>query len=414
VDPGDIAWKLVSAALVLFMVPGLAFFYGGMVRTKNVLNMLMMNIVCLGIVPILWVLLTYSLGTSGGGGFIGGFEHAGLKGLTGDGLVPVIFLLTFASITPALISGAVADRMKFNAWLLFVPIWSLVVYTPVIYWLYGTNADGKLVGWLGERGSLDFAGGTAIHINAGVAALAMVLVLGKRHGWPSEGMPPHNMTLVMLGTGVLWFGWFGFNAGSASGANGVAVQAFLNTFLAGAAAMLGWLFVERLKQGHFTTLGAASGIVAGLVAITPCAGFVGGLASIPIGAAAGVVCYFAIQLKFRFGYDDALDVVGVHMVGGIVGGLLLGLFADAKVNDAITKEGLFFGGGLGLLGEQLLSIAVVMAWSFGFTLVIAKVIDALIGLRVDGEEELTGLDQSEHAETAYNLASSGISMDRVH
>jgi ammonium transporter, Amt family len=414
VEPGDIAWKLIAAALVLFMVPGLAFFYAGMVRTKNVLNMIMMNMVCLGIVPIVWVLFTYSMGNWGSNGVIGGFDHAGLHDLAGDALVPVIFLMTFAAITPALISGAVADRMKFSAWVVFVPLWSILVYTPVIFWIYGTDAEGRLIGWLGERGSLDFAGGTAIHINAGVAALAMVLVLGKRRGWPGEGMPPHNMTLVMLGTGVLWFGWFGFNAGSATGANGVAVQAFLNTFLAGAAAMMGWLVVERLKQGHFTTLGAASGIVAGLVAITPCAGFVGGLASIPIGLAAGVVCYFAIQLKFRFGYDDALDVVGVHMVGGIVGGLLLGLFADAKVNEGITKEGLFFGGGIDLLAEQLLSIVVVLVFSFVVTTVIARVLDAVMGLRVDEEEEQTGLDQSEHAETAYNLASSGFHMDRVH
>ena len=413
-DPGDIAWKLTAAALVLFMVPGLALFYGGMVRTKNVLNMVMMNIVCLGIVPILWVLVTYSLGNAGSHGFIGGFDYAGLQDLRGDALVPVIFLMTFASITPALISGAVADRMKFSAWMVFVPVWSLLVYTPVIYWIYGTNSAGELVGWLGKRGSLDFAGGTAIHINAGVAALAMVLVLGKRRGWPSEGMPPHNMTLVMLGTGVLWFGWFGFNAGSASGANGVAVQAFLNTFLAGAAAMMGWLVAERLKQGHFTTLGAASGIVAGLVAITPCAGYVGGLASIPIGLAAGVICFLALQLKFRFGYDDALDVVGVHMVGGIVGGVLLGFFADATANDAIAKEGVFFGGGADLLLEQLLAIVAVLAWSFALTFAIAKLIDAVMGLRVDDDAELSGLDQSEHAETAYNLASSGFSMDRVH
>ena len=413
-DPGDIAWKLVSAALVLFMVPGLAFFYAGMVRTKNVLNMIMMNMACLGIVPIIWVLFTYSMGNAGDNGFIGGFDYAGLQDLRGDQLVPVIFLMTFAAITPALISGAVADRMKFSAWVLFVPLWSILVYTPVIYWIYGVNGDGELVGWLGERGSLDFAGGTAIHINAGVAALAMVLVLGKRRGWPSEGMPPHNMTLVMLGTGVLWFGWFGFNAGSATGANGIAVQAFLNTFLAGAAAMVGWLIVERLKNGHFTTLGAASGIVAGLVAITPCAGFVGGLASIPIGLVAGVVCFYAIQLKFRFGYDDALDVVGVHMVGGIIGGVLLGFFADANVNEGIAKEGVFFGGGADLLLEQLLSIVVVLVFSFVVTFVIAKVIDALIGLRATDEQEQTGLDQSEHAEAAYNLASSGFHMDRVH
>ncbi len=413
-DPGDIAWKLVSAALVLFMTPGLALFYAGMVRTKNVLNMIMMNVACMGIVPIIWVLFTFSMSGTGSNGFIGGFDYAGLKGLSGDGLVGPIFLMTFAVITPALISGAVADRMKFSAWVLFVPLWSILVYTPVVYWIYGLNADGELVGWLGERGSLDFAGGTAIHINAGVAALALVLVLGKRRGWPNEGMPPHNMTMVMLGTGILWFGWFGFNAGSATGANGIAVQAFMNTFLAASAAMLGWLLVEKLKNGHFTTLGAASGIVAGLVAITPCAGYVGGLASIPIGLIAGIVCFYAIQLKFKFGYDDALDVVGVHMVGGIIGGVLLGFFADAKVNEGIAHEGVFFGGGATLLIEQILSIVVVLVFSFVVTFIIAKVIDALIGLRAGDEDEFSGLDQTQHAESAYNLASSGMSMDRVH
>jgi Amt family ammonium transporter len=411
-DPGDIAWKMVAAALVLFMVPGLAIFYGGMVRTKNVLNMLMMNVWCMGIIPIVWVLFAYSLATGGTGKFLGNLDTAGLKDLRGDQLVPVIFLMTFAVITPALISGAVADRMKFRAWMVFVPIWLVLVYVPVVYWLYGVNGDGQLVGWLGARGSLDFAGGTAIHINAGVAALACVLVLGKRKGWPSEGMAPHSMPLTILGTGILWFGWFGFNAGSASGANAVAVQAFLNTFLAASAAMLGWLCVERIRDGHFTTLGAASGAVAGLVAITPCAGFVGGLAAIPIGAAAGVICYFAIQLKYRLGYDDALDVVGVHMVGGIVGGVLLGFFADPSAVGGDFDEGVFFGGGK-LLVEQVLSIVIVLAFSFVVTFVIAKVLDVTIGLRVSPDEERAGLDQAEHAEAAYNLATTGLTMDRV-
>ena len=410
-DPGDIAWKLTAAALVLFMVPGLAIFYGGMVRTKNVLNMLMMNVYCMGIVPILWVLFAYSLALGGTGGFIGNFDTAGLNNLRGEALVPVVFLMTFAVITPALISGAVADRLKFRAWMWFVPLWLVLVYVPVVYWLYGVNGDGDVVGWLGKRGSLDFAGGTAIHINAGVAALAVVLVLGKRRGWPEEGMLPHSMPLTVLGAGILWFGWFGFNAGSASGANDVAVQAFLNTFLAAAAAMLGWVVAERLKDGHFTTLGAASGAVAGLVAITPAAGFVGGMAAIPIGVAAGVLCFLAIQLKFRFGYDDALDVVGVHLVGGIVGGVLLAFFADPAAVDGSFLKGVFFGGGK-LLGEQLLSIGAVLVWSFVVTYAIAKVLDATIGLRATADEEQLGLDRSEHAEAAYNLATSGL-MDRV-
>jgi Amt family ammonium transporter len=411
-NPGDIAWKMIAAALVLFMVPGLAIFYGGMVRTKNVLNMLMMNVWCMGIVPIVWVLFAYSLATGGNGKFLGNLDTAGLKDLRGDALVPVIFLMTFAVITPALISGAVADRMRFRAWMVFVPLWLVLVYVPVVYWLYGVNGDGKVVGWLGARGSLDFAGGTAIHINAGVAALACVLVLGKRRGWPGEGMAPHSMPLTILGTGILWFGWFGFNAGSATGANAVAVQAFLNTFLAASAAMLGWLCAERIRDGHFTTLGAASGAVAGLVAITPCAGFVGGLAAIPIGAAAGVVCYFAIQLKYRLGYDDALDVVGVHMVGGIVGGVLLGFFADPSAVGGDFDKGVFFGGGK-LLVEQVLSIVVVLAFSFVVSYAIAKVLDVTMGLRVSADEERAGLDQAEHAEAAYNLATTGLTMDRV-
>jgi ammonium transporter, Amt family len=383
----------------LFMVPGLALFYGGMVRSKNVLNMLNMNFYCLGIIPVLWVLFTYSLGNSPdgagffGGNLIGNWDFVGLDEMTGDTerLVSMVFLMTFAVITPALISGAVADRMKFAAWAIFVPVWSILVYTPVTYWVYN--------GWHTELGpeAIDFAGGTAIHINAGIAALALVMVLGKRKGWPTTAMPPHNLTLVMLGAGILWFGWFGFNAGSAGAANGQAVQAFVNTFVAGAAGMLSWLAVERIRDGHATTLGAASGIVAALVAITPAAGYVGGLSAIIFGAVAGVVCYGAIQLKHRFGYDDSLDVVGVHMVGGITGGLLLGFFADARIGGA---DGVFFGDA-GLLRSQIVAMGSVLIFSFVVTYGIAKVLDATIGLRVDEEAEQVGLDQSEHAETAY-------------
>jgi ammonium transporter, Amt family len=409
VEAGDLAWMLIATALVVFMVPGLALFYGGMTRSKNVLNMLNMNMYCIAIVPILWVLFSYSLGNSAnvdaagetaksgffGGELIGNFDLAGLDGLKNDAsaLVTVAFLMTFASITPALISGAVADRMKFSAWALFVPLWSVLVYTPVTYWVY--------VGWHKELSpeALDFAGGTAIHINAGVAALALIMVLGKRKGWPSEAMPPHNLTLVMIGTGILWFGWFGFNAGSALGANGQAVQALLNTFVAAAAGMLGWMIVERIRDGHVTTLGAASGIVAALVAITPAAGYVNTLPSIVFGLVAAVVCYFGIQLKHRLGYDDALDVVGVHGVGGIVGGVLLGLFADGSIADH-GQDGLFYGDA-GFLGSQLLAMGSVIVFSFVVTYAIAKAIDATIGLRVSSEAELEGLDQSEHAETAY-------------
>lgn len=389
---------LISTALVVFMVPGLALFYGGMVRSRNVLNMLSMNVYCLGIVPLLWVIFTYSLGNNGSGtglgAVIGNLDLVGLKGLTGDAesLIGVAFLMTFAAITPALISGAVADRMKFSAWVIFVPVWSILVYTPVTYWVYTGWHHSKL-----DPAAIDFAGGTAIHINAGVASLALILVLGKRAGWPQTAMPPHNLVYVMLGAGILWFGWFGFNAGSAFAANGQAVQALLNTFVAASAGMIAWLAVERIRDGHATTLGGASGIVAGLVAITPAAGYVGGLSPIIFGFVASVCCYFAIQLKSKYGYDDSLDVVGVHMVGGIVGGLLLGLFADARIGGA---DGLFFGDG-GLVVSQVIAIGSVLIFSFVVTYAIAKVLDATIGLRVTHDDERIGLDITQHAEAAY-------------
>jgi Amt family ammonium transporter len=300
----------------------------------------------------------------------------------------------FAVITPALISGAVADRMRFSAWALFVPAWLLLVFCPVFKWIYG--------GWLGQRGSLDFAGGTAIHVNAGIAALAAVLVLGKRRGWPGEGAPPHSMPLVMLGTGILWFGWFGFNAGSALAANGTAVQAFMNTFLAAAAGGLAWCLVERARDGHITNLGAASGIVAGLVAITPGAGFVAGMAPIWIGLGAGVVCSFAVGLKNKAGYDDALDVVGVHFVGGLVGSLAVGLFSEPTFFGTDVKAGLFHSGGWSLLGEQGLANAVTIAYSFVVTTLIMLALKATVGVRVSPEVEQAGLDLAEHAETAYH------------
>ena len=410
-EAGDV-WQLVSTALVLFMVPGLALFYGGMVRSKNVLNMLLMNLYCLGIVPLLWVTVGASLSGGGTSGIIGDLDVAFLSGLDGKGLLLTAFLMTFAAITPALISGAVADRLKFSAWAVFVPLWVLLVYVPVVYWIYGLdNETGDLIGWLGARGSLDFAGGTAIHINAGVAALAFVLVLGRRGGWPKESMAPHNLPLVLLGTGILWFGWFGFNSGGAAGNTALTATALMNTFLAASTGMLSWLVVERLKDGHFTILGACSGVVAGLVAITPAAAYVGGLAGIAFGAVAGVVCYFAIQLKYRLRYDDSLDVVGVHMVGGIVGGLLIGFFADTGIlgrdDPEAYEEGLLFGGGADLLLEQLFSIVVVLAFSFVVTFAIVKVLDLVMGLRVSEVVEATGLDRSEHAETGYGFADLG-------
>jgi Amt family ammonium transporter len=417
-NSGNIAWVLVSAALVLFMTPGLAFFYGGMVRSGNVLNMLMMNFWSLLVVPIVWAVVGFSLAFSGSGSVIGDLHWSNLGHMLNQTdpasglpiLLIAVFLCTFAAITPALIAGAVADRMKFAAWAVFVPLWCLLVYCPVAFWIYGGVFRGEVTGWLGARGSLDFAGGTVIHVNAGIAALAAVLVLGKRAGWPKEGHPPHSMPLVMLGTGILWFGWFGFNAGSALGANATAIQAFTNTFLAASAGGLAWAAVERIKDGHFTNLGVASGIVAGLVAITPGAGYVAGLSPIFIGAIAGGICVFAVHAKFRFGFDDSLDVVGVHFVGGLVGSLLIGFFADPEALGGKFAAGLFHGGGAGLLWEQMLANGVTIVFSFVVTVAILKVLQATIGLRVREEDELNGLDISQHAETAYHL--DDVVMDR--
>ncbi len=397
-DAGDIAWVLVSTAMVVFMVPGLALFYGGMVRSKNVGNMLLMNMACVAIVPILWVLFTYSLGNNAneertgflGGRLIGNFDATLLNDITGEDLLFAAFLMTFAAITPALISGAVADRMKFSSWVVFATIWSIVVYTPVTYWVY--------TGWHTDLNphALDFAGGTAIHINAGVAALVLALLLGKRKGLGSEDMSPHNLTLLLIGTGVLWFGWFGFNAGSAGAADGIAIQALLNTFVAAAAGMIGWLAFEWFRDGKATVLGTASGLVAGLVAITPAAGFVTSGSSIIFGLVAGAVCYFAVQLKDRLGYDDSLDVVGIHGVGGIVGGLLLGLLSSLEVNEGGAA------GGIDLLISQIIAMGSVIGYSAVMTFIIAMAIKATMGLRVSEEEEFAGLDISIHGEPVYN------------
>jgi Amt family ammonium transporter len=401
-EAGDMAWLLISSALVLFMTPGLALFYGGMVRSKNMLNMLMMNVYCLGIVPLLWVVAVFSLlrgEDSGGGAIIGGLDNVFFKDVVGgELLITAAFLLTFACITPALISGAVADRLKFSAWAVFVPVWVLLVYSPLGNWVWGTG------GWIKEMGAIDFAGGLVVHISAGASALAFVLALGKRKGWPGEAMPPHNLTFTMIGAGILWFGWFGFNAGSALAANDQAAVAFMNTFIAGAAGMIGWLAIEWVKDGHPTSLGAASGVVAGLVCITPAAGFVGGVAPIVFGLAAGILCYLAIQIKYKAGYDDSLDVVGVHMVGGLIGTLLVGLFADmSAVPGAEFPEGLLFGGGADLLIDQTIAAVAALAYAFGVTFGLVKLIDVTIGLRVDPEVESAGLDRALHGETAYNL-----------
>jgi Amt family ammonium transporter len=406
-DSGDTAWLLASSALVLLMTPGLAFFYGGMVRAKSVLNMIMMSFACIGIVSILWVLFGYSLAFKGTNPLIGDFSAIGLNGTlkTLSGTTPELvfsaFQLMFAIITPALISGAIADRAKFSGWVLFSALWVTIVYFPVAHWVFYFN-DGK-GGWIGDRlGAFDFAGGTAVHINAGAAGLACALVLGKRRGWPREPMRPHNLPLVLLGAGLLWFGWFGFNAGSAVAANGLAGIAFMNTQVATAAAAMAWIATEKFRDGRPTTLGVASGAVAGLVAITPACGSVSPMGAIAIGIAAGVLCCLAVGLKFRYGFDDSLDVVGVHLVGGIVGTLLIGFFATKDVTSA---DGLFYGGGLTQLGKQAIAAGAVLAYSFIVSYILAQIVQKTIGFRITDEEEITGIDQSVHAETGYDFAS---------
>ena len=408
----DTTWVLVSAALVLFMTPGLALFYAGMVRAKNVLAVMMNNLAAMGVVSVLWAVVAASLafGPDAGGGLIGNLSLAGLSGLGrslagfhpggASPLAVLTFQMMFAIITAALISGGTTDRIKFPAFLLFIALWVLVIYAPLAHWVFSPE------GWLARRGVLDFAGGTVVEINSGFSALAIVLVLGRRRGWPSEQMTPHSVPLSLLGVGILWFGWFGFNAGSSLGMNGVAVHAFVSTQLAAAAGLLGWLCFERVRESFPTTLGAASGAVAGMVAITPCAGFVTPMVSILIGAVAGVLCAMAVRVKFRLRYDDSLDVLGVHGIGGLVGMVLLGIFATRSVNPQ-GANGLAAGGGFHLFGVELLAAAVAVAFSFGGTWLLAKGIDLVIGLRVSPEDEYAGLDLTQHAESAYSAGGLG-------
>lgn len=415
-DTGDTAWMLTSSALVLFMTPGLALFYGGMVRAKNTLGMLLKNYIAMGIVTITWVVIGYTLafGPDAGGGWIGKLDFWGLKDVsnlvdeeTGVGAihgVPVpdtvimVFQMMFAIITPALISGAVAERMKFTAWAIFIAIWSVVVYAPMAHWVW--SANGFI---FKDIQAVDFAGGTVVHINAGAAALALVFILGPRIGFRREIIRPHSLPLTLLGAGILWFGWFGFNAGSAFGANGLAANAFIVTQIAAAVAGTVWVLMEQMRHGKATTLGFASGAVAGLVAITPASGFVGPGAAIAIGAAAGVICFLALQIKFMFNFDDALDVVAVHLVGGILGSLMVGLFADAELNS-LTRDGLFFGGGVNLLGRQAAAVGIAFGYSFVVTYVLARILDAIMGLRVQEQDERRGLDLALHEEQSYVLA----------
>ena len=422
INSGDTAWMLASTGLVLLMTPGLAFFYGGMVRTKSVLNMMMMSMISMGVVSVLWVIYGFELafGYKADSPWYGSFSFSGLGGVVNDftnngGLYPIpvlvfaAFQLMFAIITPAIISGAIADRAKFTSWAVFVAIWSTLVYFPVAHWVFAFgNKVGDTVtgaGFLARQGLEDFAGGTAVHINAGAAALALAIVLGKRVGWRKESMRPHSLPLVMLGSGLLWFGWFGFNAGSALAANGVAALALMNTQVAAAAALAGWLLVEKIRQGHPTSLGAASGAVAGLVAITPACAFVAPWAAVVIGLLAGVLCSLATGLKYRFNLDDSLDVVGVHLIAGIWGSVAIGFFGASSVNS-VGVDGLLYGGGAALLGKQAFGVAFVAAYSFIATLIIGYAIEKTIGFRVKRDVEVAGIDLNEHAETAYEMTSS--------
>ncbi|MCN9242811.1 ammonium transporter [Streptomyces sp. RY43-2] len=404
-------FMLICSALVMLMTPGLAFFYGGMVRVKSTLNMLMMSFISLGIVTLLWVLYGFSLAFGGDkGSLIGwstdfvGFQGIGKTDLWPGYTVPVlvfaVFQLMFAIITPALISGALADRVKFGAWSLFIVLWATIVYFPVAHWVWGTG------GWAYDLGVIDFAGGTAVHINAGAAALGVILVIGRRVGFRRDPMRPHSLPLVMLGAGLLWFGWFGFNAGSWLGNDdGVGPLMFVNTQVATAAAMLAWLAYEKIRHGAFTTLGAASGAVAGLVAITPSGGAVSPLGALAVGAIAGVLCAMAVGLKYRLGYDDSLDVVGVHMVGGVVGSLLVGLFASGTGQSDV--RGLFYGGGLDQFWKQCAGVLGVLAYSVVVSALLALLLDRTVGLRVGEDEEISGIDRAEHAETAYDFSGAG-------
>jgi Amt family ammonium transporter len=416
IDTGDTAWLLAASALVLLMAPGLALFYGGMVRSKSVLNMMMMTFGALAAITVIWVVVGYSLafGDDLGLGLLGNpFDHLGLQDLVAEGAdswltVPVILFAMFQGlfcvITGALVSGAIADRARFGAWMVFVSAWTVLVYAPVAHWVFDLDHPKHVGGWLANRvGTIDFAGGMAVEICSGASALALAMVVGTRVGFGKDAMRPHNLTLVMLGAGLLWFGWYGFNAGSALGANHAAAVVFVTTSCAGAAGAIGWLVLERVRDGHATTLGAASGMVAGLVAITPSGGSVTPLGALVMGLAAGVICALAVGLKYRWGYDDSLDVVGVHLVGGLVGTIGIGLLATAAAPTAV--DGLLYGGGVDQLGKQLLGAAVVLAYAFLASGAIAWVVHRVMGFRIDEEHEVNGIDLIVHAETAYDLHS---------
>ncbi|MCU1678969.1 MAG: ammonium transporter [Frankiales bacterium] len=426
-DTGNTTWMMVATALVLLMTPGLAFFYAGMVRSKNALAMLMHNVVCMGVVSILWVFGLYSIAFNGGGDgihkFFGKFDLSLLSGNPDTGgavlqgtLYPTVvfaaFQLTFAIITPALITGAIAERVRFAPFVAFVALWAVLVYAPIAHWVWGggwlaqfhavKDAEGVITQW----GIEDFAGGTVVHINAGIAALALILIVGKRVGWRKDPMRPHNIPFVMLGAGLLWFGWLGFNAGSELAADPTAGFALFNSIVAPGAAMLAWLVIEKFRDGHATTLGGASGIVAGLVAITPACGYVDPMGAIWIGLIAGAVCALAVGLKLKLGFDDALDVIAVHLVGGIIGALAIGFFGNAEINS-FGRNGLFYGGGLGQLGRQAVGVTATIVYGFVVSLIIGLIVNAVSKLRATHDAELEGLDTTIHGESAYETSGLG-------
>ena len=407
INTGDTAWVLISAALVLLMTPALGFFYGGLVRRKNVLATIMHSFFILALISVQWVLWGYTLAFGPDkGGFIGGLDWIGLRGVGAEPnldyapTIPhsafMVFQLAFAVITPALITGAFAERKRFKAFVVFSLLWATLVYAPVAHWVWGVG------GWIREYGALDFAGGTVVHITSGVSALVAALVLGKRVGFGKEKMEPHDLTMTVLGAGLLWFGWFGFNAGSALGANGLAANAFVVTNTAAAMGALTWMTVSWIRHGHPSVLGAAAGAVAGLVGITPAAGFVSPASAIAIGFGAGVFCFFAIELlKEKLQIDDALDVFAVHGIGGIWGSIATGIFAKQSINN-LGADGLIYGG-FDQFVKQIVAVVVVAAFAAAATFVILKVIDVVIGLRVPEAEEVLGLDPTQHGEVAYQL-----------
>ncbi len=405
ISSGDTAFILASAGLVLLMTPALGLFYGGMVRNKNVLATIMQSLIMIAIISFEWVFVGYSLSFGPDvGGFIGDLSWFGLRGVgtapsptyatTIPQLVFMIYQCMFAIITPALITGAFAERMRFGPFIIFSLLWAVVVYNPVCHWIWGSG------GWLAQKGVLDFAGGLVVHLTSGAAALAAALIVGPRKGFKRESFLPHNLPMTLMGTGLLWFGWFGFNGGSALAANGVAATAFVATHLAGMAGMASWCFMEKIKQGKATTLGAASGAIAGLATVTPAAGFVSPLSAIIIGILAGICCYIAVSMKNRLGYDDSLDVVGIHGLGGLMGTLCLGIFASKLINPD-GANGLL-AGNPAFFATEAFGVLVVLVYAFIASFILLKIVDAVFGLRVPLEDEVQGLDLSQHSETAYN------------